>query len=103
MAAAQMSSFAEVHLDAIASENTALVRQLGSFDPLKAATTFGGLLTVADLQSNCIRLEVLAHLALACGKGQRKPPGKFVARAFAALGRGLCGRLEDPAEDMFVA
>jgi hypothetical protein len=41
-------------------------------------------------------------LALARGKGARKPPQKFVSRAFASLGNGPCGWLEDPAEDMFV-
>jgi hypothetical protein len=91
-----------LQLEAFASENPLLARRLDAFDPLKTAATFGGLLACPELQSNCLRLEALAHLALACGKGTRKPPQRLISQAFATRGNGRCGRLEDPAEDMFV-
>jgi hypothetical protein len=90
-------------LQPIISENEELLRGLASFDPLRLAATFSGLLTVPELQSNCIRLEVLVHLALALGGGQRKPTDKMVARLFSKVGDGIAGRQEDPAEDVFVS
>lgn len=37
--------------------------------PVRAAATFGALLTVPELQGNCARLEILAHQALVLGSG----------------------------------
>ncbi len=91
-----------LHLGKIVTVYPALLKQLQAFDPLKVAATFGGLLTVPDLQSNCIRLEVLVHLALISGKGHKTPDAKFISQAFSSLGKAPCGLYEDPAEDMFV-
>lgn len=90
-------------LQPIISENEKLLGDLGSFDPLRLAATFSGLLTVPELQSNCIRLEALVHLALALGGGRRKPTDKIDARLFSKIGVGIVGRQEDPAEDVFVS
>jgi hypothetical protein len=92
-----------VPLQPIISENEKLLRELVSFDPLRLAATFSGLLTMPELQSNCVRLEILVHLALALGGGQRKPTDKIVARLFSKTGDGIAGRQEDPAEDVFVS
>ena len=86
-----------------AKEALEAVKDIGSLDPLKLAATFGGLLTEPNLQSNCLRLEVLVHLALAMARGNRKPPDKVIADLFHTLGGGAVGRYEDPAEDVFVS
>ena len=90
-------------LSVIASENPALLKAFKNFHPVKMATTFAGLLTHPRLQSNCLRLEALTHLALACCEGNKTPPAQFISHAFKAIGDGTCGRLEDPAEDIFVS
>jgi hypothetical protein len=102
LAAHQMLGGTGIQLGEFASQNAEVVKQLESFEPFETAMTFGGLLTVADLQSNCIRLEVLTHLALACGNGSRKPFNRLFGKVFTALEQSVCGRLEDPAEDVFV-
>src|SRR5262249_25609401 len=91
-----------VPLEEIAAEHPGLAGQLRAFDPLKVATAYGALLTVPELQSNCLRLEALAQLGLAVGAGGRKPQPKHLIRWFAELGKGCCGAFEDPAEDVFV-
>ena len=55
------------------------------------------------LQSNCSRLEALVHLALAVGSGSTLRTQKEFADCFNCLGDGVCGRLEDPAEDVLVS
>ncbi len=89
MAMAQMSRFSEVDVNALASENSMLIEELKTFDPVKNAATFCGLLTFDDLQSNCIRLEALTHLALACGRGKLVPTRSFVTRAFRTRVNGV--------------
>jgi hypothetical protein len=103
LAAMPFFGMGAVPLRPIISENEKLLRELNSFDPLRLAATFSGFLTMPELQSNCIRLEVLVHLALALGGGQRKPTDKIVARLFSKTGDGIAGRQEDPAEDVFVS
>src|SRR5665213_112584 len=92
-----------VPLRPIADEQQKALSGLSGYDPLKLAAMFSGLLTVPELQSTCIRLEVLVHLSLALGGGTRKPNDKVVAQLFNALGNGIAGRQEDPAEDVFVS
>jgi hypothetical protein len=92
-----------VPLRAVADQNRHTLATLGDYDPLRLAASFSGLLTVPDLQSNCIRLEVLVHLSLGLGGGTRKPNANLVAQLFAKLGNGIVGRQEDPAEDVFVS
>lgn len=87
----------------MAAEHPDLFREIESVDPLRLAACFGALLTVPELQSNCVRLEVLTHLCFALARGRRKPTEKIIARLFKALGDGTPGRLEDPAEDIFVS
>ena len=79
-----------------------LAASMSRVNPLHGATTFGALLLVPALQSNCLRLEILTHVGVALGEGGKEAPETFVANAFASMGRGPCGRMEDPAEDVFV-
>lgn len=102
MNAAHAFAIGGVPLEAIAAEHPALGGQLRGFNPLKLATAYGALLTVPELQSNCLRLEALVQLGLALGAGARKPQPKHLIRWFADLGTGRCGAFEDPAEDVFV-
>jgi hypothetical protein len=97
-----MGSFAQPSLEAISREHPALVSKLVQFDPIATSATFAGLLTLPVLQSNCYRIENLIHLALIHCRGRQKPTPKLVAQAFNELGKGSCGRMEDPSEDMFV-
>lgn len=80
-----------------------LLRRFAQLDPVAAAATFGGLLTVPALQANGVRVEALVHLSVALGRGGRKPDEKLAADAFRCLGAGICGRMEDPAEDVLVS
>ncbi|MHC2317562.1 hypothetical protein ACVIHC_004608 [Bradyrhizobium diazoefficiens] len=89
-------------LQPIVTELQTHLLNIQSFDPLRLAATFGGLLTVPDLQSNCLRLEALVHLTLAIGDDRRRPNRKIVSRLFKQAGKGRLGVKEDPAEDVFV-
>lgn len=90
-------------LSNVAAETPALIAEFKKLHPVKTAATFAGLLTQKGLQSNCLRLEILVHLALACGKGDKVPMAQFTSHAFKVVGQGIGGRLEDPAEDVFVS
>jgi hypothetical protein len=79
-----------------------LARRLAVLDPVLTAATFGGLLTAPELQASAFRLEALVHLSLAHGNGRDAQSDKLVAELFQFLGNGFCGRMEDPAEDVFV-
>lgn len=92
-----------ISIEPFAQEVISAVGDFKSFDPLKLAATFGGLLTQVNLQSNCLRLEILVHLSIAIARGHRKPPDRVVAKLFSTLGDGVAGRFEDPAEDVFVS
>ncbi|MCK1448844.1 hypothetical protein IVB43_41595, partial [Bradyrhizobium sp. 48] len=89
-------------LGPVVAELRTYLRDIQSFDPLRLAATFGGLLAVPELQGNCLRLEALVHLTLAIGDGRSKPNRKIVGRIFAEAGKGRLGAKEDPAEDVFV-
>ncbi len=95
--------FGKVPLNAIINEHQQLFSTLDEYNPLHLATVFAGLLTVPELQSNCIRLEALVHVSLALGRGSQKPTNKIVSSLFTDLGKGTPGRHEDPAEDVFVS
>jgi hypothetical protein len=101
-AAVQLAGAGNLSLSGIAGECPSLMAKFARLDPIETASAFAMLLCRPELQSNCIRLESLAHLALAHCRGQQKPPRSIFVQAFATLGRGTCGRMEDPAEDVFV-
>ena len=64
--------------------------------------TIGGLLLCPGLQSNCVRLEALAHLILLKCNGQKAFTESLIQRAFVAANDTSISMLEDPAEDVFV-
>ena len=95
--------FSGIPLDSIAEEQGDTIRELKDLDQTATVATLGGLLVVPDLQASCLRLELLVHLAVAHCSGRKAPSRGFIMRAFERLGRGYCGRAEDPSEDVFVA
>ena len=63
-----------------------------------------GLFTVPSLQANTVRLEVLAHLAVAHCNGSRKPSYKEIGSWLNHhLGQTGIASLEDPVEDVFIS
>jgi hypothetical protein len=70
---------------------------LDAFDPIKVVTACGGLLTVPQFQSSCLRLEALAHLALfACNDNKKLQP-KHLKLWFADLGKkdnAACSKIQ---------
>jgi hypothetical protein len=80
-----------------------VIEHLRGLSPIVTVATFGSLLTVPEMQANCFRIEVMVHLALAYCEGDRAPTQELVARQFERLGRAICGRIEDPAEDVFAS
>ena len=51
--------------------------QFGLLGAVKTAAVFAGLLTRAELQANCLRLESLVHLASLCCEGTGSPTTGF--------------------------
>lgn len=67
-------------------------------------TLVAGMLTAPDLQANCYRLELLAHLAAANCKGKLKPSRKHLSNWLnRQLGVDTVAWMEDPPEDVFVS
>lgn len=64
---------------------------------------FGSMLSLPEFQSNDYRLSVLVHLAFIHAKGNKRPTAAQIVAWFNQLDRGTCGRMEDPAEDVFVS
>ena len=102
-AAAGGFGFGSAPLRAIADETPELTANFEQFNPIRLAATLGGLLTAPELQSNCIRLEALAHLAIAFSHGEKNSNFADISRWFSRLRGGMIGRLEDPAEDVFIS
>jgi hypothetical protein len=92
-----------VTIEEIAEENKLLIRDLSRYDPANAIPLLASLLTLPELQSHCIRLEILVALAVAYCRGQKKANISQVVRWFFQIGKSKCVAAEDPAEDVFVS
>jgi len=90
-------------LQDIADQHGDVMAHLRKLNPVQAAAGFGGLLTMPELQGNCLRLETLVRLSLMAANGRAQPTEALVRTVFHALGQGFCGRMEDPTEDVFVS
>jgi hypothetical protein len=77
------------------------INQLSRMDKLTTTSTFAALLATPQLQANAYRLEALVHIAVATSAGRQHLTSEFVRKVFKRFGNGICGRLEDPAEDLF--
>jgi hypothetical protein len=89
-------------IEEIANGHPQTIADLKDLDPIETAAMFGSLLAMPELQANCIRIEALVHLAVAYCEGNIPPTTYSVVQQFARLEEGYCGRMEDPAEDVFV-
>ena len=96
-----MFSASNVTVADIAAEQQAIAAELAKLDRLALGATVGSMLALPSLQANAYRLEALLHISMARALGQQNPTSTFIQDAFTSLGRGICGRLEDPAEDLF--
>lgn len=93
----------DITIENIADDNKRLVKKLSRFEKSSTLKLLAGLLTLPDLQSNCIRIESLVALALAYCKGKKKPQIKDITDLFNKIGKSRCAYAEDPAEDVFVS
>lgn len=78
---------------------TAYPHLVTALKPLRAPeviSAFAELLTIPDLQANCFRLELLAHLAAALCRGRVSPSPGDIRFLFEALGEGMRGRAKTP-------
>ena len=86
-----------------APEFRQIAASLNEYDPKSIIPQVAALLTVPELQANTIRLETLAHLAVAYCQGNKSVPvseiGKWLNRH---LGTTEIAGLEDPPEDVFI-
>ncbi len=92
-----------VTIDEIAEDNKALVQVLSTYDPTVAVPLLGGLLTLPEYQSHCLRFEILVALAVAYCCGRKKANVNDAQRWFSQVGKSRCAASEDPAEDVFVS
>ena len=81
-----------------------LAKVLAKYERRTVVTLVAGMLTAPDLQANCYRLELLAHLAAANCKGKLKPSRKHLSNWLnRQLGVDTVAWMEDPPEDVFVS
>ncbi|NUN12968.1 MAG: hypothetical protein HUU55_04965 [Myxococcales bacterium] len=92
-----------VSLKEIAQDNRLLVRDLSKYDRTTAIPMLAGLLTVPELQSHCLRLEILVALAVVHCRGRKRANVDDIVRWFSQIGKSQCVLGEDAAEDVFVA
>lgn len=101
----EMSMFPGVEItpELLLEQNPTTRQILENADRFRMAAQFGAMLLDMQLQSNCVRLEALVHLAVAYASGSSVPTSSDFIECFNELGAGICGRMEDPAEDVFVS
>lgn len=92
-----------VTLQEISEENKILVNEFKDYDKNSTIIFLSSLLTIPELQSNCIRLEILVFLAVLHCKGLKSPTFNDAIRWFKMIGKSDCIRGEDPAEDLFIS
>jgi hypothetical protein len=102
MAAMMAAGAPTASIKGLLEAHSPLIREFERYDPCELAAAYGGLLTVPELQSNCLRLEALCHMAVISAHGKRSPNPKLMRDSFAAFRNSSIGRMEDPAEDLFV-
>ena len=90
-------------IQAIAEDNKTLINYLSAYDPNSAVPLLASLLTLPDYQSNNIRLEILAALAVVYCRGNKKAQTTQAEHWFSLIGESHYVMAEDPAEDVFVS
>ena len=100
---ASIPGLGDIPLADIAKDHPSLMAEFRRLSLIQTAATFSGLLTLPELQANCLRLQALVHFAVSYCEGHDAPTRGFILRAFESVGDGYCGMAEDPAENVFVA
>jgi len=101
LAEMQRTMSADLSVAQMASDHPGIAEDIAKFHPIKTALSFAALALSPQYQSNCLTIEVLTHMAIALGKGQRRPSARKVSSWFARIREGRLGFMEDPAEDTF--
>lgn len=99
----QVNLFNLLSPESIQDDYKEIISDLSKYNPYVVSAIVGSLLTLPELQANCIRIEVLVHLALIHCKGKDIPDSGAISQWFQGLGDGICGRMEDPSEDVFIS
>jgi len=92
-----------VTIEEMGKDNRLLITDLSKYDPTSAIPLLASLLTLPELQSHCIRLEILVTLAVVYCRGRKKAHISQIVRWFSQIGKSPCVLAEDPAEDVFVS
>ena len=80
-----------------------VVNSIRKYSLKRSVSLIGGMMTFPEFQASTLRLEVLQHFVVASATGILGPWRCSVRAWLNKLGDGYVGRLEDPAEDVFVS
>lgn len=86
-----------------AEESKELIKELSQYNRSITIPLLASLLTIPELQSHCIRLEILVGFAVLYCHGNKDPGQTELIRWFSMIEESKCSLGEDPAEDVFVS
>jgi hypothetical protein len=99
LAAADPPSFEQME-----AQMPKLVKQINAFDLFETLAMIAGLLSLASLHANTVRLELLQNLVHRNAHGINKPTRHRVTSWLNQyLGNDWAGSMEDPVEDVFIS
>jgi hypothetical protein len=87
---------------ALCESHRELTKCLEAFECISAVRQISCLETFPDLNENTIRIEVLLHLAVCCGKGNKAATPDDLRRWAELMDGSPMAPQEDPSEDVFI-